>query len=211
MLQNCYHFVIKRNAVLSPRHASLLSRRPEVLVKGSKMSRMKEYLYTLESAAEENTKLGAAASYLLKDWKVMPLLPNKKDPHFDLIKRAYLDASDDWDLINFWFKVDPKANLGIACKQSNIVVIDIDYRNGGQKQDWMNDTYTVKTGDGLHLYYQADQDMEFRSNAGDGIDVKWKGYVMAPPSVHPNGSIYEVINQMPVSAMSDELMDEVLK
>ena len=175
------------------------------------MSRMKEYLHTLEIAAEENTKLGAAASYLLKDWKVMPLLPNKKDPHFDLIKRAYLDASNDWDLINFWFRVDPKANLGIACKPSNIVVIDIDYRAGGERQEWMNDTYTVKTGNGLHLYYQADQDMEFRSSACEGVDVKWKGYVVAAPSIHPNGSIYEVINQMPVSSMSNDLMGEVLK
>lgn len=175
------------------------------------MSRMKEYLATLEIAAEEKTKLGAAASYLLKDWKVMPLLPKKKDPHFDLIKKAYLDATTDWELIKFWFNVDPRANLGIACKPSNLVVIDIDYRAGGERQEWMNDTYTVKTGNGMHLYYQADQDMEFRSSAGEGIDVKWKGYVVAPPSIHPNGSRYEVINNLPLAQMSIELMDEVLK
>ena len=175
------------------------------------MSRMKEYVATLEQAATQKTQLGAAASYLLKDWKVMPLLPKKKDPHFDLIKKAYLDATNDWELINFWFSIDPRANIGIACKPSNLVVIDIDYRNGGQKQEWMNDTYTVKTGDGLHLYYQADQDMEFRSSAGDGIDIKWKGYVMAAPSVHPNGSIYQVINNISLAVMSDDLMDEVLK
>ena len=38
MKQNRYRFVIQRSAVLSPSHASLLSRRPDVLVKGSKMS-----------------------------------------------------------------------------------------------------------------------------------------------------------------------------
>ena len=38
MMQNCYRFVIQRSAVLSPSDALLLSRRPEVLVKGSKMS-----------------------------------------------------------------------------------------------------------------------------------------------------------------------------
>jgi hypothetical protein len=37
MMQNCYRFVIQKSAVLSPSHASLLSR-PETLAKGSNMS-----------------------------------------------------------------------------------------------------------------------------------------------------------------------------
>ena len=53
--------------------------------------------------------------------------------------------------------------------------------------------------------------MEFKSSAGEGIDVKWKGYVVAPPSIHPNGSRYEVINNLPLSVMSIDLMEEVLK
>jgi len=79
------------------------------------MSKMKELHYDLTVAAEEDTQLGAAARYLLNGWSVMPLKARSKEPHFDLIKKAYLSATTDWELIQFWFQCDPKANIGIAC------------------------------------------------------------------------------------------------
>jgi len=54
------------------------------------MSKMKELHYDLTVAAEENTNLGHAAKYLLNGWSVMPLKRKSKEPHFDLIKSAYL-------------------------------------------------------------------------------------------------------------------------
>ena len=99
--------------------------------------------------------LDAALEYASKGWHVLPLKAKKKDPHFDLIKKAYLSATTDPELIKFWFDVDPKANLGIAAKQSGLVILDIDFRNGGQLSERFNETYTVKTSDGYHLYYKA--------------------------------------------------------
>jgi hypothetical protein len=69
----------------------------------------------------------AALEYADRGWAVLPLLPNKKDPHFDLCQRAYLSATTDQELINFWFDYDEKINIGIACYQSGVVVFDIDY------------------------------------------------------------------------------------
>lgn len=148
-----------------------------------------------------------ALDYAAKGWAVMPLKANKKDPHFDLIKGAYLGASTDSSLINFWFDIDPKANLGIACITSGLVVFDIDYRNGGELLKEFPETYTVKTGDGLHLYYKADTSLNFKGSLETGIDIKWRGYVAAAPSIHPNGSIYEVINNVEPVQITDQLIE----
>ena len=83
------------------------------------MSKMKELHYDLTIAAEENTQLGHAARYLLNGWAVMPLKPKSKEPHFDLINKAYLSATTDWEMVKFWFQCDPNANVGIACKPSS--------------------------------------------------------------------------------------------
>ena len=136
----------------------------------------------------------AALEYADRGWAVLPLLPKKKDPHFDLCQRAYLSATTDQKLINFWFDYDEKINLGIACYQSGMVVFDIDFRNGGNIDERFAPTYTVKTGDGYHLYYKANPSDVFAGKLETGIDIKWKGYVAAPPSIHPSGAIYTVID-----------------
>lgn len=155
--------------------------------------------------------LDAALDYASRGWKVMPLKAGKKDPHFDLIKNAYLSATDDLELIKFWYSVDPKANLGIACSTSGLIVIDIDFRNGGKMLDIFNETYTVKTGDGLHLYYKANPDFQYKATFEAGIDIKYKGYVAAAPSIHPNGKIYEIVKDLPVAEMSNDLLAEVIR
>lgn len=142
----------------------------------------------------------AALDYAAKGWSVLPLLPKKKDPHFDLIKQAYLSATTDSKLINFWFDFDARINIGIACRTSNLVVFDIDYRNGGELLPEFTPTYTVQTGDGLHLYYTADKTVDYCGKLVDGIDIKFKGYVAAAPSIHPSGATYTVIDDRdPVS------------
>ena len=143
----------------------------------------------------------AALEYADKGWAVLPLLPNKKDPHFDLCQRAYLSATTDQELINFWFDYDEKINIGIACYQSGLVVFDIDYRNGGELLPEFEPTYTVQTGDGLHLYYTADKSDVFKGKLTDGIDIKWKGYVATAPSIHPSGATYKVIDDRDPVAM----------
>jgi hypothetical protein len=136
----------------------------------------------------------AALEYADRGWAVMPLLPKKKDPHFDLCQRAYLSATTDQKLINFWFDYDNNINIGIAGYQSGLVVFDIDYRNGGELLPEFEPTYTVQTGDGLHLYYKANKVDVFKGKLFEGIDIKWKGYVAAAPSIHPSGATYTVID-----------------
>ena len=152
-----------------------------------------------------------ALEYAERGWAVLPLLPRKKDPHFDLAQRAYLSATTDQKLINFWFDYDEKINIGIACYQSGLVVFDIDYRNGGELLPEFEPTYTVQTGDGLHLYYTADKSDVFKGKLFDGIDIKWKGYVAAAPSIHPSGATYKVIDDRNPVVVPESIREQAWK
>lgn len=158
-----------------------------------------------------NDTRAAAFDYVARGWAVMPLKRQSKDPHFKLVKNAYKGATHDLSLIEHWFDFDPNTNIGIACITSGLVVIDVDYRNGGKVDPSWTETFTVQTGNGVHLYYAADQDVDFRGTFGQGVDVKWRGYVVAAPSIHPNMSRYEVINDIDPVVLPADMASEIVR
>jgi hypothetical protein len=72
---------------------------------------------------------------------------------------------------------------------------DVDYRNGGTTQGLDTNTFTVETGDGLHLYYQATAPT-YPGKLRDGVDIKFNGYVVTAGSLHENGKFYEVVKDI---------------
>ncbi len=173
------------------------------------MSYMSNLATDLSIIASDKSIKGAAAQAVLNGWKVLPVKRRNKLPHFDLIKRGHLDATDDWKLIDFWFSVDPNMNYGINCQASNLVVLDIDFRNGGNIKEWMSETYTISTGDGLHLYYLAQEEIKFFGQVDDGIDIKYKGFVVGERSIHSNGKTYEAINDLPIANLNEEMLERI--
>ena len=153
----------------------------------------------------------AAESYIKRGWAVMPCLPNKKEPHFGLIRRSHLDATKDLDVVRFWHKMDPMMNLGISAIGSGLVIIDIDYRNGGSLDERFGETFTVKTGDGFHLYYKANAEATFRNALGDGFDIKYKGYVVAAPSIHPSRTQYEIVCDIDPIALPETIEEQICR
>lgn len=143
-----------------------------------------------------------ALTYAQKGWFVMPLKPKSKEPA-SFLRHGYLDASLDTKQINKWFN-NPDFNIGLAIIQSNLVVLDFDLRNANNRVSWelyrqiciKSNTHTVKTDNGYHFYYKADKSQHFKGKLIPGIDIKHKGYVVLPPSIHPNGSVYTVINNV---------------
>jgi hypothetical protein len=56
-------------------------------------------------------------------------------------------------------------------------------------------TYTVSTGAGQHLYYRTNAKIGNKVGIFPGIDVRGEGgYVVAPPSIHPNGHAYTIVD-----------------
>ena len=129
---------------------------------------------------------------------VLPLLPRKKEPDGRLVPHGFRDATTARGAISAWWTVAPQANVGIACAPSGVVVIDVDPRNGGDESlaalereiGSLPRTWTVLTPSGGAHYYLRHQGSTVAGTLGPGLDVKHQGYVVAPPSVHPNGGVY---------------------
>lgn len=129
-----------------------------------------------------------------------PLRPREKTP---AVKWADI-ATDEENMLVGWFENSPESNVGIACgKRSGVVVLDIDAGHGGyesiealqEKYGRLPMTATAKTGGGgEHLFFKH-PGVEIHNSAGklgSGLDIRGDGgYVVAAPSVHPNGNSYE--------------------
>lgn len=143
-----------------------------------------------------------ALEYASWGWAVFPLKPHDKAPDGDLAPHGFKNATTDAKQIRAWWRKRPQANIGIATgKTSGLVVVDIDPRNGADLAAFWRaadldsvQLGTVITGtDGRHLYfrYPAGVTVASRAHFVEGIDLKADGgYVVAPPSVHPNGVLY---------------------
>lgn len=117
------------------------------------------------------------------------------------IERKWQDnATDDLDEIESIWRQHPNANIGVFCQGSGVVVLDIDPRNGGDEtlakleaeHGKLPETVTTETGGGgLHFWFKAPKGLErLAGKLGQGIDVKFNGYVLVPPSNHTSGENY---------------------
>lgn len=144
----------------------------------------------------------AALDYIDDGVEVIRLVPGTKDPFKN--SHGYLDATTNPAQVQRWWRECPNANIGIR-PPSGVVVLDIDPRNGGDKElermarfrGQLPETWTAHTGSGgLHLWYCVGSiDGRIRGKLCTGVDIKHhgNGYVVAPPSIHPNGRPYEWI------------------
>ena len=141
----------------------------------------------------------AALAYAKLGWAVHPLRARDKRP---ASKHGHKDASSDPQQINAWWNERPRLNVGIATGTiSGLVVVDID-PGGAEELARLEDqhgplraTITALTGrdGGCHLYFSHPGNrVPSRSGViGDAIDVRGDGgYVVAPPSRHPDGPRY---------------------
>lgn len=147
--------------------------------------------------------LDAAIGYVAKyDWAVFPV-KNKKPmtPH------GCKDAKKNIGAVRAWWRKWPDASVGVATGSvSGIIVIDLDIDeekgvDGYQSlKAWervhgeLPETVSSITGrGGMHLYYAYDgDDIRNRTAILEGVDVRGEGgYVVAPPSYHPNGTQYQ--------------------
>ena len=101
-------------------------------------------------------------------------------------------------------ELSEEANIGAICGQTsgNLVVIDLDISDISILDqilpDVLDHTLVTKTGKGYHIYIKVPKlPNTLRMDGILGrIDVQSDGtYVVAPTSVHPNGSIYQIISR----------------
>lgn len=169
--------------------------------------------------AEEMAKINIPFD-ISKLWKIK-LSPNDKVP-----PKNYCWSKDD-KLIVKNIEPNDEQNVGILTGKNNIMILDIDTRDGGLDafneyiREFGNiDTYCVKTcRNGYHYYFNAtsknendneliqDKITNSTNYRGVGLDIRCgkSGYVVAPGSIVNNGK-YTVYKNMPIIDMPGDLI-----
>jgi hypothetical protein len=158
-----------------------------------------------------NELLNAALNYAERGWPVLPLWPGKKTPLGKLVPNGHKDATTGEATIKQWWGRYPSANVGIRVgPESGLFVIDVESTEGHKEKaeqahkqgkkfgiealkeleeqhEQLPPTRLVQTATGgLHYYFTFPPeftDALLNSQLAPGIDLKVKGYIVAPPSV----------------------------
>lgn len=149
------------------------------------------------------------ARYKLWDLCMIPIIPKRKDPAIKW-EQFQKRKPDEAELIN-WF-TENEHNIAVVCGgiSGNLVVLDFDdqelyaaFSNYWQEFYGMSIrdmTPIVQTGGGgYHVYLKAKQKPPLYHPVGDERrhipDIQSEGgYVLAPPSIHPNSKPYKFLN-----------------
>jgi len=144
--------------------------------------------------------LDHAKKYAERGWPVIPLRPKEKVP---LTAHGLKDASVELGVLEGWWAKNPDANIGIVTGEvAGIWVLDIDGEIGSVsllktelELGPLPETLEQKTGgNGRQLFFAWPKGREIRNKQAlrTKIDVRGNGgYVVAPPSIHPNGQAYD--------------------
>lgn len=155
--------------------------------------------------------------YCDRGWPVFPVVGKK----YPTIKNWGENATADLATIkgSEWFETGDNIAI-VTGNRSGLVVIDFDKKDKKESVEELIDraskeygelpeTYTVKSGNGgRHLYYAVSEEIEIRNKARFGdlpIDVRGEGgYVIAPPSVHPETEEnYEIVKDIPLATLPE--------
>jgi hypothetical protein len=139
--------------------------------------------------------MNAFTAYRERGWSAFPLQHRSKKPNCqwgEYQKRLPTD-----DEIQSWREQLTEPNYGLACGEvSGIVVVDVDGPAGIkalEKHGRLPETCCVETAKGAH-YYLKHPGFRIGNKARFVEDVDLRadgGYVVAPPSVHESGHVYE--------------------
>jgi len=135
-------------------------------------------------------------------FSVLPIKPRDKAPATDTWKEYQKRKPTDEEL-HEWFDRGDK-NIAIVCGRisGGLVVVDfddpsvLDFLINGGIDKFSERTLVVKTGKGYHAYFRAPESLlQNRRFDNLKIDIKGEGgYVVAPPSIHREGTRYEFLS-----------------
>ena len=142
-----------------------------------------------------------ALRYAADGFHVFPCRPNGKEPMGSLVPNGCLDATTDVETIKGWWSKCPNANIGLATgAKSGLAVVDLDGPEGLKSGNLLrlSSNITALTGRGKQLFYSDPKGIVTNSvkKLSAGVDTRGTGgYVVAPPSRHPNGKRYTWLRQ----------------
>lgn len=155
---------------------------------------------------EPHQPIEYALAYAALGWPVIPLHTVRegkcscsndkcenqgKHPHW-FTPNGIDNSTTDADTIRRWWEAVPDMNIGIHLQPAGLLVVDVDPRNGGDTSllPFDLDTLSARTGNGEHFIYRVPEGYEPVSSQWAGVDIKWRGYIVAEPSLHLTGRRY---------------------
>lgn len=138
--------------------------------------------------------------YLNLGLSIIPAHYGEKRPSVEWKK--YQKKPPSSNQVRAWFKDDRKQNVAVICGQpsGNLVVLDFDDKNIYPKlfdtAKLEGETLVVKTGSRkYHVYLRTDKPIPSFRIPQLKLEVRSTGnIVIAPPSRHPSGKLYEFVN-----------------
>ena len=157
----------------------------------------KRYIHRPMDAPDKVYELLRLAS---KGFKLIPLQDNGKEARIKWKETA----SSSVDVIKSWNAKWRDANWGAATgAASGFVVLDVDGEDGKNSlaalvhsHGDLPKTLTSKTGKGFHYLFRAQKSpLPNRTGMEPGLDIRADGgYIVIPPSIHPNGHRYQWVD-----------------
>ena len=145
--------------------------------------------------------LSFARYYLERNLHPIPVEPRGKRP---LVKWQKYQQTPPTDVeLTAWFDVDPAPNIGLILGRG-IIAVDLD---GPGAEDLLvkagielpESAPRTRTGNGFHVFLKVNEPLGDRiallaaPSGKPAVDIRGVGFVVAPPSIHPSGHVYEWI------------------
>jgi hypothetical protein len=161
-----------------------------------------------------NSILEAALGYSARGWNVFPCVyPTKRPVYLGSWKLATTNPATIRRIFGGSTEYNIAIRTGLA---SRVWVLDVDDRHGGfdsladleRRYGPLPATRRCRTANGVHLYWRTEIPIEGSpGRVGSGLDAQGESrYVIAPPSVHPDGPIYTWENHEPPAIAPDWLI-----
>jgi hypothetical protein len=162
--------------------------------------------------------LCAALDYAAAGLAVFPCSFRTKVPAGLIARHGCYSATTNPETIRRWFGGSVEYNIAIRTGlASGAWVLDADDRHNGfaslgeleHLHGPLPLTRQAQSANGRHWYWKATGPISNSNDGrvGPGLDVKGDGgYIMAPPSVHPDGPVYAWINDEPLAVAPDWLV-----
>lgn len=154
----------------------------------------------------------AASLYHMHSISCIPLRPRSKVPSIQRWKEYQKRLPTTDDIRALFGQHDGNLAIVLGAVSGNLVCVDLDgpdalTRFDEKFKELRAGTLTVRTGNGLHLYFYV-QDMPGNEkwSWGDHAEIAIRGtgqYVVAPPSEHENGTRYEVIEGTEIKRLAN--------
>jgi len=143
--------------------------------------------------------MAAALDYARRGWPVLPLVPGTKVPLGKLVPHGLHDASTDASTALRWWRAEPRAGIGLRTG-TKFDVLDVDGAEGWHTLAHLVEESSrpldcgpvvITPGGGAHYLFKP-SGLGNRTRFAPGLDWRGQnGYVVAAPSLHPNGVRYE--------------------